>query len=417
MSVILLAFSILVALGAWNLYRPALRPPRLAIASFLCGWLTGELALHHIAWQILLVCLLIWGGAFHGFFGAASFLLLATSWIAMAWFYFTGERAEPVMERALARGLGDGYREDIRCEFRSRFSRKPDGRRLLLPFAAIDPGVEVLKDVGFGSHGQKLDIYRPRRSLEGSPVLLQIHGGAWTEKMGSKERQAIPLMMHMALRNWVCVSIDYRLSPTATFPEHLVDCKEGLAWIKQNIHEYGGNPDFIMVTGGSAGGHLCALVALTANDPEYQPGFESQDTRVQGAVPFYGVYDFTHEHWIGPDHEHDLMAGSVMKLSRHEHEEDFRKASPVYRVNSDAPPFFVVHGDSDSLVPVGEARRFVARLQEASNQPVAYAEIPGGQHAFEMFPSLRSEYTKQGVERFLTWRYSKYLANEAKEVP
>ena len=415
MSLILILFSVFVALGTWNLYHPVSRPPRLAIVSFLFGWLTGELALHHVAWQIILLFALIWGGALHGFIGATAFLLLATSWIAMAWFYFTGERAGAVMEQALLDGLGDDYRDEIRDEFKSRFPASPDRRRLVLPFASIDKGVEVLKDISFGNHGQKLDIYRPRRSLESSPVLLQIHGGAWTEKMGSKERQAIPLMTHMALRNWVCVSIDYRLSPKATFPEHLVDCKEGLAWVKQNIARYGGNPEFVIVTGGSAGGHLCALVALTANDPTYQPGFESEDTRVQGAVPFYGVYDFTHEHWIGPEDERDLMAGSVMKLSRREHAEAFRKASPIYQVNAAAPPFLVVHGDADSLVPVGEARRFVARLQDASNQPVAYGEIPGGQHAFEMFPSLRCEYTKQGVERFLVYCYSKYLADQARE--
>ena len=74
--------------------------------------------------------------------------------------------------------------------------------------------------------------------------------------MGSKNEQALPLMNHMALRGWICVSTDYRLSPTSTFPEAIIDCKEALAWIKENIAEYGGDPEFIVVTGGSAGGHL-----------------------------------------------------------------------------------------------------------------------------------------------------------------
>src|SRR5438093_55527 len=113
---------------------------------------------------------------------------------------------------------------------------------------------------------------------------------AWI--LGSKNEQGIPLMRHLASRGWVCVSANYRLSPRATFPDHLIDCKRAVQWIREHGAGYGANPDFLVVTGGSAGGHLAALVALTANDPEYQPGFESADTSVSGCVAFYGVHDF-----------------------------------------------------------------------------------------------------------------------------
>ena len=95
----------------------------------------------------------------------------------------------------------------------------------------------------------------------------------------------LPLMYHLAARGWVCVAANYRLSPRATFPDHLIDVKRALAWIKRHGAEYGADPDFVVVTGGSAGGHLAALVALTANDPEYQPGFEDVDTTVQALRP------------------------------------------------------------------------------------------------------------------------------------
>ena len=120
--------------------------------------------------------------------------------------------------------------------------------------------------------------------------MFQIHGGAWV--IGDKSQQALPLMLHLAADGWVCVTTNYRLSPTCHRPDHLVDCKRALAWIREHIAEYGGDPDFVVVTGGSAGGHLAALVALTANDPQFQPGFEAADTSVIGCVPFYGVYDF-----------------------------------------------------------------------------------------------------------------------------
>ncbi len=93
-------------------------------------------------------------------------------------------------------------------------------------------------------------------------------------------------------RGWVCVAINYRLAPRDPFPAHIVDVKKAIAWIRENIAAYGGNPDYIAITGGSAGGHLAALAALTANDAAYQPGFEDADTTVQAAVPHYGVYDF-----------------------------------------------------------------------------------------------------------------------------
>jgi acetyl esterase/lipase len=87
--------------------------------------------------------------------------------------------------------------------------------------------------------------------------------------------------------------------------------------------------------------------------------------------------------------------------------DDFRRASPLVRVNAEAPPFFVVHGHHDSLVAVTQAREFVRRLREVSREPVAYAELPGTQHAFDVFPSIRSAHVVRGVDRFLRWNYAR----------
>ena len=96
---------------------------------------------------------------------------------------------------------------------------------------------------------------RRARGARSAPVLLQIHGGGWT--IGDKRQQALPLMMHLSRRGWICVAANYRLSPRATFPEHLIDVKQALRWVRENIAEYGGDPGFVAITGGSAGGHLC----------------------------------------------------------------------------------------------------------------------------------------------------------------
>jgi acetyl esterase/lipase len=213
-------------------------------------------------------------------------------------------------------------------------------------------------------------------------------------------------MSHLAELGWVCVAINYRLSPRSTWPDQIVDVKRALAWVKEHIAEFGGDPDWVAITGGSAGGHLSSLAALTANDPQFQPGFEDADTSVRAAVPFYGLYDFNQDEAI-----HPLMAPTlakyVFKLRRPQLREAFRVASPINYVSPDAPPFFVLHGRNDSLIPVEQGRVFSKRLREVSRQPVAYAEMPFAQHAFDIFGSVRAAHSAVAVEQFLAEIYAK----------
>jgi acetyl esterase/lipase len=270
-------------------------------------------------------------------------------------------------------------------------------------------GIRLVKHVEFARVSGKvlrLDVTVPSAPVPGGgdkrPALLQIHGGAWV--IGDKREQGIPLLTHMAAQGWVGFNANYRLSPGATFPEHLIDCKKAIAWIREHADEYDVDPDFICVTGGSAGGHLTALVGTTVNDPRYQPGFEDADTSVAAAVPFYGLYDFTPDGAFGSDPEiyRRFLEPIVMKAFVDEEPERFVEASPIHHVDADAPPFFVIHGDMDTLAPVEDARRFVERLRAVSKQPVVYAEMQGAQHAFEVFPSARTARVIEGVERFLS---------------
>jgi acetyl esterase/lipase len=239
-------------------------------------------------------------------------------------------------------------------------------------------------------------------------VLLQIHGGGWV--MGSKDEQALPLMNQLAEMGWVCVTVNYRLSPHATFPEHLIDVKRALAWIREHVAEYGGDPNFVVATGGSAGGHLCALMGLTQNDPEYQPGFEQADTSLNACLPYYGVYDFTNRNQTQPgEGMSEFLEQRVMKGSLSEIPEAWDRASPVTRIHAAAPPFFVIHGANDTLVPVQEARVFERAMNEKSAQPCAYAELAGAQHAFELFLSRRTVGVNNAATRFLSLIYSQYL--------
>jgi len=198
------------------------------------------------------------------------------------------------------------------------------------------------------------------------------------------------------------VNIDYRMSPFATWPEHVIDVKRAIAWVREHADELGVDPGFVAITGGSAGGHLSALAALTAGDPDLQPGFEHADTSVQAAVPFYGVYDFLDEGRVHLPLLHSwILEPLVFKARRTEHPERFAAASPVHRVHAGAPPFLVIHGTHDSLVPVSDARAFVEALRAASDAPVVYAELRGAQHAFDLIPSPRTAPTVEAIERFL----------------
>jgi acetyl esterase/lipase len=286
-----------------------------------------------------------------------------------------------------------------------------------LPFYLRDRRVERVKNTRYAPGGGRrhlLDVWRPREGVERAPVLFQIHGGAWM--VGDKAQQALPLMLHLAAQGWVCVAANYRLSPRVAFPDHLLDCKLALRWIREHIAEYGGDPDFVVVTGGSAGGHLAALLALTPNDPAFQPDFEDVDTSVTACVPFYGVYDLVEEFdprdRAGPRGERvgQWFARRIAGATIAEDRDRFVQSSPIAHVGPHAPPFFVVHGTGDNLVPVEQARRFVTALREVSRKPVLYAEIPGASHAFEVFHSLRTENVVNGVERFLAWLHSAHRA-------
>ncbi len=414
MSWLYLAVSLWGAWFSYNAHRPHARDPRFSVVSFASGWLTSELALHHVAWQALATVFFGWLGAFEHWPGRLGLIITLGSWGSLVITQVKAGRSFDAFESALRRGLGDDYREHILPQLDVRLSEAVDWRRILLPFPIRSKRVERIRDVQYAREGGidlKLDVYRSRDASHDAPVLFQVHGGGWI--MGSKDEHALPLMDHLAARGWVCVTADYRLSPHATFPDHLIDLKRALRWVKEHITDYGGDPNFVVVTGGSAGGHLCSLLALTENDPEYQPGFEGTDTSVRGCVPFYGVYDFADRHATWP-HEglKDILSKQVMKGSLEEIPEAWDRASPIARIHPEAPPFFVIHGDSDTLVPVAQAREFVRTLREKSRAPVAYAELEGAQHAFELFPSLRTMHAANAVDRYLAWLYTRYVVEE-----
>jgi acetyl esterase/lipase len=384
----------------------AFRPVRLAVfvvPSFFAAWYTGEMPVWHIVWQAAVTVAFAFAGAFGYWPGWLGLAVTLAAWAGLVVLARIGDQAHDVLVRA---------EEEVPLPPLGAVDLPKSGRdtmwrwqRLAYPLPRPARSVQVTKNidyVGDGKRRHRLDVIRRRgHFVTGAPVLLHIHGGAWT--IGDKREQGFPLMHELARRGWVCVTINYGLAPRVTWPELIVDCKRALHWVRAHIIEYGGDPGFIAATGGSAGGHLSALLALSAGDPQYQPGFEDADTHVDACVPLYGVYDMT-GHRGASIHDQGMMfllERQVFKMRAADHPKVFEDASPLCRVHEDAPPFFVLHGLNDTLAQIEDARQFVAALRDVSKAPVLYAEMPFTQHAFDVLPSIRAAHAVAAIVRFL----------------
>ncbi|MBS9536032.1 alpha/beta hydrolase [Mycobacterium sp. M1] len=379
-------------LNAVNGLRPVLLGGgSAALLSFPSGWPTSELPGLVAGTSVLDAVRRLRRGDFRGRRGVAALLLTVASWLVLLVIRRRGASTPgPVLDAALAEVFG------------AHRPAPPSGHDgALRTFGARRRW--VTDTVRYGPHGRAnlVDIWRrPDLPVDGkAPVLVQVPGGAWM--IGDRRPQGYPLMSRFAERGWICVSLGYRVSPRNAWPAHIVDVKRGLAWVREHIAEYGGDPDCVAITGGSAGGHLAALAALTPNDPEFQPGFEDADTSVIAAVPIYGRYDWLSVDGPGRRDFVGTLRRWIVQRSLRTHRTVYADASPITRVNDGAPPFFVLHGEYDTVIPVDEARDFVAALRTVSRAPVAYAELPGAQHAFDFFGSPRAYRAVDAVGAFL----------------
>lgn len=398
---------VLLGLSIWGLLftlnaRFPTRNRWLMTPSFFSSWLTIELALHHLVVQAAATVVLCIFGALQSWPGWVGLGLCVVSWVGLASMVLQGRHAAVTMRDCLV--------DTVDLSSGPRVPRST----LILPFRTKRSGVAASRKIEFArATGRKLtlDVFHPTEMRPGDkrPSVLQIHGGGWV--LGFRERQAIPLRNHLVSNGWIWVDTDYRLAPFAGWPDFLVDCKRALAWMREHAAEWGIDPDFICVTGNSAGGHLSSLVALTQNQARYQPGFEAADTSVQGAVPIYGVYDFTNRtgSWE-PEWIPRFLEPWVMKAFYEDQPELFHDASPIDQATPDAPPMLVVHGDRDTLAPVVDARVFVDAVRAESAKPVLYAELHGAQHAFDSFSSFRTVAVIEAIERFLHWLHEQHVA-------
>ena len=393
MSLALLITGVAALLATFVALFRVRHPATLSMIVMMAGWLASELAIFHLVAQVLVTAVLVGFGALDSTIGVIGLVAMVLSWVGLLVVQYIAIRARGVLADSLVESA-PGASERVRS----------GSTRLGLvarPFHFDKTGLDVQRNLDYGPEPEhRFDLYRlAEPTRERRPVMVYIHGGGWVS--GKKEQQGLPMMHALAKSGWVCVGIDYRLGKKHRFPAEIDDVKLALAWVVEHIGEYGGDPSFIAVSGGSAGGHLASLAAL---DPESSP-------LIKACVPIYGVYDFTdHLDIRGYARMRPFLERMVMPMKQADDPEFWHQMSPIFRVDPAAPPFFVVQGANDVFAWREEAQAFVERLSVASKSPVAYAQLPGTQHTFELFNSVRSASTVDAIVAFCADVHSRQSA-------
>jgi acetyl esterase/lipase len=270
---------------------------------------------------------------------------------------------------------------------------------------AQPPGIKAERNIPYVANGhpkQVLDIYLPEQASDKPlPLMIWIHGGAWS--MGS---QANPPVLYLVRKGFAVASIQYRFSQDAIWPAQAYDCKAAIRFLRANAAKYNFDPDHFGVGGDSAGGHLAAFVGTSGDAKEMEGDLGNPDvsSRVQAVVDWFGPTDLTlmgqeagphsmikHDDPSSP--ESHLLGGTV------EEKKDLaRTANPLTYINSDDPPFLIMHGDADRLVPLQQSVILAKALMDAGVE-VTMKTIHGAGHEGPQFRSMESQ---RLIEDFLS---------------
>ena len=251
----------------------------------------------------------------------------------------------------------------------------------------LPEGARALRDLAYVENGharQKLDLYLPAQAKGPLPLIIWVHGGGWQN--GTKDG-CPPARQGFLQRGYAVASLEYRLSGDAIFPAQIEDCKAGVRWLRAHAKEYGLDPDRFGVWGSSAGGHLVALLGTSGCEKGFDVGPNlNVSSRVQAVCDYYGPSDLTQmdSHAVsGARLKHDdakspeacLLGGPVQ-----ENKEKAARANPITYVTTNAlPPFLIVHGTSDPVVPFHQSELLFEALKQAGGN-VRLHRVMGAGH-------------------------------------
>ncbi len=266
---------------------------------------------------------------------------------------------------------------------------KPNPKAVALP-----AGVRMERDIAYiegGDEAQRLDLYLPEATPEKPlPLIVHIHGGGW--QGGNKF--PCPLV-GMVPRGYAVASVEYRFSQKAKFPAQIQDCQAAIRWLRANAAQYHFDPGKVGVTGGSAGGHLSALVGTAGGTSTFPPigGNEDQSNDVQAVCDIFGPTDFTTVmrqaaedknvknvfQFNSPKDPYSALLGVPLETT-----EKSRAVSPMTYLSEDDPPTLILHGTHDALVPYAQSVQFAEGLK-AKGVPVWLQTLPGAGHGGPAF--------------------------------
>ena len=257
---------------------------------------------------------------------------------------------------------------------------------------ALAAGVVVHPDLAYVSSGhprQVLDLYLPSGTGP-LPLIIWLHGGAF--RMGSKQDH-VPF--EMLEQGYAIAALNYRLSQHALFPAQIEDCKAAVRWLRVHADTYRLDPSHFASWGESAGGHLAAMLGTAGHERSFEVGEHLEySSRVQAVLDFFGPTDFGQldAHRLPEGMVHDpadspesaLVGGPIQDRPA-----EVARANPITYVTAEAPPFLIVHGDRDPLVPYHQSTLLVAALQ-AVGVPVAFYTVVGAGHGDFNDPQIKT---------------------------
>lgn len=254
------------------------------------------------------------------------------------------------------------------------------------PLPPAPAGVVIEENVAYlaKERTETADLYLPGKRAKDvrSPAVVIIHGGGWTagDKAAARE---FNIGTTLALNGYVAMSINYALASkdNPTWPKNIQDCMTAVRWLRKNADRLQIDADHIGTIGGSAGGHLAAMLAVAEAKDGLDPAgpYAEFSCRVRCAVPMYGAYDFT-----------DRNELVILGKTREQAPEAYRAVSPIVYLNRKTPPMLVLCGTADSPGTVAQSERFAAALKKA-----------GAEHELVLVDALRTAFICNPAVRFL----------------
>ena len=353
----------------WNGARPVIDPTRRYSPRWLWAMVVIEMAPFWLALHLVVITVGVSSGALGLLLGRVGVVLLVVCVGMLVWILV---RTRIGVRRLRPRVSGPVHPARGPARWRGRPVPTP-------------PGVREVHGIPWRD-GLTLDLARPDDERSSLPVLVYVHGGGWTN--GDPQRQARDLYHTLALGGWATLGIRYPFTPQVMVEDQIATVRAAVRWARDELRAHGVDATSVVLAGGSAGGHLAAMATLTAAGEE----------QVAACVGIYGIYDManrnrTRAHWA-------KIRNEVMLSTVDEQPERYRAVSPIDRVHDRTPPFLIVHGTHDTLVPVGEGEQFVGVLR-AAGRPVEYVPVYGAQHAFDAVSGITSRTTAAAIRDWL----------------